>query len=165
MAEHNRLIVCGVDGSAAADRALAWALEEAKRRGCVVRVVSAWMWDGMEAMGVPASAEEARELAEQRQHAALEKALVSFGGPPEVERVLARGRPSEVLTAAAVGAEMLVLGSHGHGSVHDKLVGSTSERAIRHAPCPVVVLPDPRHVAREVRNAGKRQRTPIHPNP
>jgi nucleotide-binding universal stress UspA family protein len=161
MAEHKRLIVCGVDGSAAADRALGWALDEAKRRGCVLRVVSAWMWDGMEAMGVPASAEEARDLAEQRQHTALEKALVSAGGPPEVERVLVRGRPSEVLTAASVGAEMLVLGSHGHGSIHDKLVGSTSERAIRHAPCPVVVLPDPRHAEREARNAGRRHGMPL----
>jgi hypothetical protein len=49
--------------------------------------------------------------------------------------------------------------------VHDKLVGSTSERAIHHAPCPVVVIPDPRHVEKNLEQAKVRRsrQQPEHP--
>ncbi len=69
-----------------------------------------------------------------------------------------RRRAHGVLCISALDAELLVLGSHGHGAVHDQLVGSTSMRAIHHASCPVVVLPDPRHAKRALKHAkGKRR--------
>lgn len=52
----------------------------------------------------------------------------------------------------------MVLGSHGHGAVHDKLIGSTSERAVHHAPCPVVFVPDPRHVEKNLRRVQEQLR-------
>ncbi len=42
------IIVCGIDGSAAGQRALEWAMDEAIRRHCKLRVVTAWGWDGPE---------------------------------------------------------------------------------------------------------------------
>jgi nucleotide-binding universal stress UspA family protein len=97
--------------------------------------------------------------------AAVEEATSAMENPPEVERLCERGVPSEALCAAAADAELLVLGSHGHGAVHDKLVGSTSERAIHHAPCPVVVIPDPRHVEKNLEQAKVRRsrQQPEHP--
>ena len=38
-------------------------------------------------------------------------------------------------------AQLIVVGSHGHGALHRALLGSVSEGLIRHAPCPVVVIP------------------------
>ena len=39
-------------------------------------------------------------------------------------------------------ADLIVIGSHGHGSVYKTLVGSVSEGVIRKADCPVLIVPD-----------------------
>lgn len=152
------VIVCGIDGSPASQRALEWAVAEARYRGCRLRAVTAWDWDGVEGMVAPGSPAEARSQAEIVQRRALIAALDGVEDPPEVERRLVKGRPSEALTTATLDAELLVLGSRGHTTVHDVFVGSTSQRAIRHAACPVVVLPDPRHAEHEVRRSRLRRR-------
>ena len=152
-----RVIVCGVDGSPAGQRALEWAVDEAIRRYGKVRAVTAWAWDGVEALNAASTPAEAMEHARRTLDATVDEVLSGLKSPPEVERVLVRGVASEALCTAAVDAQLLVLGSHGHGTVHDKLVGSTSERAIHLAPCPVVVVPDPRHVERNVKRARRAQ--------
>ncbi len=38
-------------------------------------------------------------------------------------------------------ADMVVMGSHGHGAMHNLLLGSVSEGVVRHATCPVVLVP------------------------
>jgi nucleotide-binding universal stress UspA family protein len=142
-----------------------WAIDEAIRRYGKVRAVTAWSWDGVEALAAPGTPAEALGRARQMLDAAVEEATSSMENPPEVERLCERGVPSEALCTSAADAELLVLGSHGHGAVHDKLVGSTSERAIHHAPCPVVVIPDPRHVERNLEQARVRRsrQQPEHP--
>ena len=40
------------------------------------------------------------------------------------------------------GAELLVIGSHGHGAAYDLAVGSISSGVIRKSPVPVLVIPD-----------------------
>lgn len=163
MDAREHIIVCGVDGSPASQRALEWALAEARYRGCRLRAVTAWEWDGVEQMVAAGTAAEARSQVEMVQRRALLDALETIEDPPEIERRLERGRPSEALCTASLDAEMLVVGSRGHTTVHDTFVGSTSQRAIRHAACPVVVLPDPRHVEHEVKRAHRRSRRVIEP--
>lgn len=163
MDAREHIIVCGVDGSPASQRALEWAVDEAKYRGCRLRAVTAWEWDGVEGMIAPGSAAEARAQAETMQRKALMIALEGVESPPEIERRLERGRPSEALTTASLDAELLVVGSRGHSGVHDAFVGSTSQRAIRHAACPVVVLPDPRHVEHEVKRMRRRRHGTMEP--
>lgn len=151
------VIVCGVDGSVGSQRALEWAIDEAVRRDCRLRVVTAWSWDGVEAVGAASSPTAALTRAQEIQEAALSRVLAATKHSPKLERVLTRGVPSRALCTAALDAELMVLGSQGHGFVHDKLVGSTSQHVIRHASCPVVLVPDPRHVEREVKRVtGKR---------
>jgi nucleotide-binding universal stress UspA family protein len=43
-------------------------------------------------------------------------------------------------TAKAVGADMIVLGTHGYTGLKHVLLGSTAERVVRHAPCPVLTV-------------------------
>jgi nucleotide-binding universal stress UspA family protein len=151
MDAREHVIVCGIDGSPAGRMALDWALDEARRRSCRLRGVAVWSWDGQGASSAPRSPAEARHRAEEVVNQVLDEALATLTDPPETERLTMEGRPSERLCFAALDAELLVLGSHGHGAIHDTLVGSTSRHVIRHATCPVVVLPDPRHVNRELK--------------
>lgn len=165
MDAREQVIVCGIDGSAAGQRALQWAMDEAVRRGCKLRVVTAWSWDGVEALGAASSPAQALAHAQKLLDAAVERAQAETENAPAMERVCQRGLPSEALCAAAADADLLVLGSHGHGTVHDKLVGSTSQRAIHQAPCPVVIVPDPRHVEKNLKRAQARRRGAQAPHP
>lgn len=45
---------------------------------------------------------------------------------------------------AARTAQLPVLGSRDHGTFTGILLGSVSRHCVRHAPCPVVVIPQPR---------------------
>jgi len=42
-------------------------------------------------------------------------------------------------------ADMIVMGSHGHGALFHLLVGSVSEGVVRRSECPVVIVPTDRH--------------------
>ena len=44
-----------------------------------------------------------------------------------------------VRTAKVEGADLIVMATRGHDSVSDRILGSTTERTLRHAPCPVLV--------------------------
>jgi nucleotide-binding universal stress UspA family protein len=61
----------------------------------------------------------------------------------EVECQQVTGQAVSVILAraAALKADYIVLGSHGHGAVFDLLVGSTTQGVLRKAPCPVLVVP------------------------
>lgn len=74
---------------------------------------------------------------------AIEEAL----GPDQQSHVTSRvapGRPGQVLVEASRHAQLLVVGSHGHGDLVGRLLGSVSEHCVYHAGCPVVVV---RHTA------------------
>jgi nucleotide-binding universal stress UspA family protein len=43
--------------------------------------------------------------------------------------------------AAAVGADLVMVGSHGHGGLHHLLVGSVTEDVLRRSTRPVIVVP------------------------
>lgn len=127
------LIVVGVDGSDGGHRALRWAAHEAASRNGTVQAVTAWRWD--DESGLPP--EELRRRAEDLQ--AQEIAALAPGLP--VAGQVVEGRPADALTAAARGADLLVLGSHGHSRVWHTVLGSVAEECIRKATCPVVVIP------------------------
>jgi nucleotide-binding universal stress UspA family protein len=138
----SRQIVVGVDGSEAGQRALRWALAEARRRNESIMAVTAWRWDTLENVDTisSAAADEAAAMLSGQIDAvpAAERVAV-----PIVKQVR-EGRPGDVLTAAARDAELLVIGSHGHSHRLQQVLGSTAEECVRNASCPVVVLP-PKH--------------------
>jgi nucleotide-binding universal stress UspA family protein len=135
-----RLIVVGVDGSSGSRQALAWALEHARSTGATVQVVTAYSWhaDWTYAAGGP---EDQTQRATALQDQEIELVLRGYGNPPELSRLVAEGSPVDVLTHAAEGADMLVLGSHGHGHLATALLGSVSAACVRHGSTPVLVVP------------------------
>lgn len=138
-------IVVGIDSSEHAKMALRWALEEAKRRGAELELVHAYPTPELTSM--PAiitlpSDEELRQGAE----ATIAAVLDEVGGAQGVEVTyrVEPGGAARVLTAAAEGADLLVLGARGLGGFRGLLLGSVSQQAVAHSPCPVVVIPPPR---------------------
>lgn len=145
-------IVVGVDGSEDSDRALRWAVREADRRGGTVQAVIAWVWDGID-RAVITKTHPSEERAAAEQAIAHSVAAVSAAHPGvAVASEVIEGRPYKVLTQAAKDADLLVVGSHGHGRLHHAVVGSVAEECIRAAVCPVVVVPVP-HAERAAKPA------------
>ncbi len=138
-------IVVGVDGSDGGDRALRWAVREAAERGGTVQAVIAWNWEAIGAPPTFADVDDPRERAERTLAAAIVAALTAGPGVSVAAEVV-RGYPAQVLVEAARDADLLVLGSHGHGRVFHAVLGSVAEECVRAATCPVVVVPVPRLV-------------------
>ena len=66
-----------------------------------------------------------------------------FLGESDCARVMVRtGAPHREITAAAkdLGADLIVLTTHGYTGLKHVLLGSTAERVVRHADCPVMVV-------------------------
>jgi nucleotide-binding universal stress UspA family protein len=61
----------------------------------------------------------------------------------ECEPLLVRGYVVEKILSEAkrLGADMIVMGAHGHGRLHDMLVGSTTEGVLHKSPVPVLIVP------------------------
>ena len=80
---------------------------------------------------------------ESAARASLETAVQAPGDGTEIEHeVIAGEHPASlILDVARREADLLVLGSRAHGPVHRALVGSVSVEVVRHAPCPVLVMP------------------------
>ncbi len=68
-----------------------------------------------------------------------------FGDADVVIEVLRHSSPGEALVehAKTVGAELIIVGSHGRTGLRRVLLGSVAERVVRLAPCPVLVVPSP----------------------
>jgi len=65
----------------------------------------------------------------------------------KVQPYLRVGYPFDeiVLMANHFNVDLIIIGSHGRGGISRLLVGSTAERVVEHAPCPVLVVKGPRH--------------------
>jgi len=138
-------IVVGVDGSTPSKAALAWALEEARLRDASVQVVHAWQFPavGLTTFGaaaLPVIAPEDLEHAAEETVQQMLAAVADRAKAVEVTSSVERGHPAEALVAAAKGADLLVVGSRGHGGFTGMLLGSVSSHVVHHATCPVVVV-------------------------
>jgi nucleotide-binding universal stress UspA family protein len=136
-------IVVGVDSSAGAATALRWAAAEAQLRRAPLTVVHAYFRPLAYWGTDPGRGEEPERL---RAQAILDDMLereASVLLDVEVRPVLHAGQATRGLIQAAEGAELLVLGMRGAGGFEGLRLGSTAEHCARHAPCTVVVVPDP----------------------
>ena len=139
----SRPIVVGEDGSAAGRAALAWAVDEAARRGCAVEAITGQHRDfGMAVGVVPIDMmigmlpEELRAARQQ----VLDEAVADITTEVEIRTVVAAEEAKLALTSASEHASLLVVGRRGLGAVMTALLGSVSAYCVRHASCPVVVI-------------------------
>jgi nucleotide-binding universal stress UspA family protein len=133
-------IVVGFDGSEGSARALRWAVGEAEVRSAELLAVMAWQAleqhhaDGTDDVDATYGSAEAHQAG----LSLVEQAGIDPNGLTVVSRY---GPPVTVLVDAAADAELLVLGSRGHGGFTGLLLGSISDQCLQRSPCPVVVVP------------------------
>jgi nucleotide-binding universal stress UspA family protein len=128
-------IVVGVDGSEGSACALQWALDEAARRHARLDVVHVWNYPWVVApRGRRRPGWDARNVAVAREVLADATRTVPVG-PDAVDarRILGEGPAAEVLLRAAVGADLLVVGSRGRGGFVGLLLGSVSHQCAQHS--------------------------------
>src|SRR5688500_15493184 len=110
-------IVVGIDGSAGARRALRWAADEAELRGGGLTVVHTWQLPYVLATPcgtVPIGANQPEANVQADVHAMID-AAEQAAPAIVIERVVTAGSPAAELIAAAADADLLVVGSRGHG--------------------------------------------------
>ena len=138
------LVVVGVDGSPQSVRALDWAARYAAASGARVQALRAWHYPGVAGQApVGKAPEPVRHEAEKDVRAPLDEAVAKVRAAQpgaEVEARLGYGHPAQVLIEASKEADLLVVGSHGHGAFTGMLVGSVSIHCVTGAFCPVVVI-------------------------
>ena len=132
-------IVVGIDGSNASLSALEWAARQAEFTDTSLEIVAAWEWptsfgwsvvpDGYDPSGDLRSMIEPLVATLQAAHPQI-----------VVKWKIVEGHPAPVLIKESIGAELLVVGSRGHGEFIGMLIGSTSEHCVANAACPVVVF-------------------------
>jgi nucleotide-binding universal stress UspA family protein len=130
-----RRIGVGWDRTPEAGEALEWAVQLAERTGGDVEIA---------------------HVADPRTHdttvpewvpdAELERLCRDAGRRATTTHRIAWGDPAEMLEVFAEDRDLLVVGSRARGPVRRTLLGSVSTALLRHAACPVVVLPRGVHV-------------------
>jgi len=131
------LIVVGVEGSEPSLAALRWAVDEARLRHGHVRVITAWHYPPVPSSVEDSGSNDSFHAAERVQDDAL-KAVEAEG--VDVTGMLVRDSAATALLEAAKDADLLVVGSRGHGGFAGLLLGSTSSQVAHHASCPVLVV-------------------------
>lgn len=135
-----RRILLATDLTAASEVATDWAFALAERNGADLLVVSVI---------------DPRELRKETQRTGLRWDQVRDRRQAAAQELVARGHPtglnvsflvwtgdpgeSIVSAAEAEAADLIVVGTHGRGTIGRLLLGSVSEHVVRHAPCPVLV--------------------------
>ena len=139
MAVTDREIVVGYDGSPAATEALSWAAREASARRTPLAVFLA---SDLAPAG-EVTVQGLRAIARKRGDYALAQGLrcaESAAGPSRVRVELARGSPAQALCERSEKAQMVVLGSRGHGHLPGLLLGSVPWKVAVHGHGRVIVV-------------------------
>lgn len=134
-----RSIVVGYDGSDAAKRALERAGELAKD-GVAVTVVNAVYVPVPTGRG-PAPVPDPVDLRDSSR--ALDEAKGFLAGRGITPRLVqGHGDPADVIVEEAkeVGADLIIVGTHGKNVAERLVLGSVSTKVVHHAPCDVLVV-------------------------
>ena len=134
------LVVVGVDGSKPGAEAVEWALAEARLRGARLRVVHAWHPSA--GYGYPYAITIPIGVFEDAARDCLAESTRDLDGEGTlgIETALVCGSAAQVLLEASAHADLVVVGSRGHGGFAGLLLGSVSQQLVQHATCPVVIV-------------------------
>ncbi|MDQ0756226.1 universal stress protein [Arthrobacter sp. B3I4] len=134
-------ILVGADGSPQSQAALDWAVEEAKLRRGTVLALAAWNFPYVsDALGQAWDYGVFQSDAETILEAELNR--VGNLGVVVTGRTV-QSNPASALVEASREADLVAVGSRGHGGFTGMLLGSVSAQLVHHAHCPVLVFREP----------------------
>jgi nucleotide-binding universal stress UspA family protein len=130
-------VLVGVDGSPCSDIALRWAQRYAEATGADLELVTAWHYPTSYGVAMPLSGWDPEHDA----NTVIEKAFAQLTlSADRVHTHVDRGAAADALVRRSADADLLVVGSRGHGGFTGMLLGSVSTHCVHHARCPVVVV-------------------------
>jgi universal stress protein A len=139
-------MLIAVDFSEPSRMALVWAFDYATRAPCEVHLVHVVENRVGEAFRGHQVDRVSKELAEVTRE--VDEELKRMLPDPDERAMLGRivrhvayGKPATEILAIAerLGADLIVIGTHGRGGLAQLVLGSVAEKVVRHAPCPVLV--------------------------
>ena len=138
-------ILCGIDFSDCSFAALDYALALADRASGHVTAVNVVEWTPVgydPLVGPPTDLAGYRMSAAANARERLTKAIATASTDIPVRKVVTSGKPHHELPRIAKdeGADLIVLGIHGHNPIDRFFFGSTVEPIVRHAECPVLTV-------------------------
>lgn len=141
-------VVVGVDGSAGAEAAVRWAIEDSSTRNAAVRLVCAYRTaiGYYQGLGLYADLPQDMELVRHAAEKILDKAIAKARGTDpgvEVGGAVVDGSPVSVLIEESQQASLLVLGSRQRSTLSSSLLGSVSGAVAARAGCPAIVVRAP----------------------
>jgi nucleotide-binding universal stress UspA family protein len=134
--------VVGVDGSAASDAALDWAIEQAGHDGRPLHLVSAYSFTMADTAPIAAPLWEDLERAAQKIVDDAAARVHAKAPGVDVTTAVHRAPASVAILDEAADAAAVVVGSRGHRPLREALLGSTARQVAAHAPCPTIVVRD-----------------------
>jgi nucleotide-binding universal stress UspA family protein len=136
-----KTIVVGVDGSPPSRTALQWAAAEAADHQSDLVVVSVWEPPLIPPMGNPSLGREVMTSDSAADDlVAVIRDELGENPPVLVQPRVAEGNPAHVLIESSQDADLLVVGTRGHGGFSGLLLGSVSQHVAAYAKCPVTVV-------------------------
>lgn len=139
-ATNRGVVIVGVDGSEASKEALRWALRYAHMAGVTVHALTAWQYPSNYAWAPGILDQIDPEGDAERTLKETVGEVTGLYPDVTVQSDVVHGFPGLALVGAATRAELLVVGSRGHGTFAGMLLGSVSEHCVHHAKCPVMVV-------------------------
>lgn len=134
-------VIVGVDGSSDSVRALQWAAEYARLVDAPLHALTVYqvpaVWGPYAMRGLP----DADALADEAHRVLADTVRETLGEGAQVTQRVESGHTAYALVMASHEAQLVVVGSRGHGGFTGLLLGSVSQYCVTHARCPVIVMP------------------------
>jgi nucleotide-binding universal stress UspA family protein len=138
-----KTVLVGVDGSTHSHKALAWAAAEAEDHHADLVVVNVWEHTVPPPAGSVSVSE--RNVPDPSHRTAEDllreiKEVLGEDPPVLVQPRVKHGSPAKVLIDESTDADLLVVGTRGHGGFRGLVQGSVSQHVAAYAQCPVTVV-------------------------
>lgn len=135
-------ILVPTDGSPEVERALEYAFDLAQAHDATVRAIYVVSVAGYGSLPMETALEGISGALREEGEAAVRRVEELAPDGVEVETKVLEGSPSRVIVEHARPGEcdLVVMGTHGRGGIDRLLLGSVTERVVRHAPVPVLTV-------------------------